>query len=129
LILNADRTNTPLNFRFQPGLFELDNRAFRDIDRLSTKLTEPELLGSKIILIGFADPRGDAIKNLELSKKRADKIREQLEAQGLKVEIATGFGEEPSLLLDPREDDPASLAKNRRVEVWLSQGRPEVSQR
>jgi hypothetical protein len=47
----------------------------------------------------------------------------------LKVEIATGFGEEPALLLDPREDDPASLAKNRRVEVWLSRGRPEVSQR
>jgi phosphate transport system substrate-binding protein len=129
LILNADRTDTPLNFRFQPGLFELDNRAFRDIGRLSTKLTEPEFVGSKIILVGFADPKGDAVKNLELSKQRAFKIKEQLEAEGLKVEIATGFGEEPALLLDPREDDPASLAKNRRVEVWLSRGRPEVSQR
>ncbi len=129
LILNADRTDTPLNFRFHPVLFELDNRAFRDIGRLSTKLTEPEFVGSKIILVGFADPKGDAVKNLELSKQRAFKIKEQLEAEGLKVEIATGFGEEPALLLDPREDDPASLAKNRRVEVWLSRGRPEVSQR
>jgi phosphate transport system substrate-binding protein len=129
LILNADRTDTPLNFRFQPGLFELDNRAFRDIGRLSAKLTEPEFVGSKIILVGFADPKGDAVKNLELSKQRALKIKEQLEAEGLKVDIATGFGEEPALLLDPREDDPASLEKNRRVEVWLSRGRPEVSQR
>lgn len=129
LIMNADRTETPLNFRFQAGLHELDNRAFRDIGRLSAKLTTPEFIGSKIILVGFSDPVGDSQANLELSKQRALKVKKQLEADGLKVEIATGFGEEPALLLDPREDDPASLAKNRRVEVWLSRGRPEVSQR
>ena len=129
LIQNADRTDTPLNFRFQSGSFELDNRAFRDIGRLSTKLTGPEFAGSKLILVGFADPKGDVINNLWLSKQRAGKVKEQLEAEGLKVEIATGFGKEPSLLLDPREDEPASLAKNRRVEVWLYRIRPEVSQR
>ncbi|MCX5871593.1 MAG: phosphate ABC transporter substrate-binding/OmpA family protein [Deltaproteobacteria bacterium] len=129
LIQNADRTDTPLNFRFQSGSFELDNRAFRDVGRLSTKLTGPEFAGSKLILVGFADPKGDAMNNLWLSKQRASKVKEQLEAEGLKVEIATGFGKEPSLLLDPREDEPASLAKNRRVEVWLCRVRPEVSQR
>ncbi len=129
LIRNADRMDTPLNFRFQSGSFELDNRAFRDVGRLSTKLTGPEFAGAKLILVGFADPKGDATKNLGLSKQRAGKVKEQLEAEGLKVEVATGFGAIPSLLLDPREDEPASLAKNRRVEVWLYRARPEVSQR
>ncbi len=129
LIRNADRMDTPLNFRFQSGSFELDNRAFRDVGRLSTKLTGPEFAGARLLLVGFADPKGDATKNLGLSKQRAGKVKEQLEAEGLKVEIATGFGAIPSLLLDPREDEPASLAKNRRVEVWLYRVRPEVSQR
>lgn len=129
LIHNADRTASPINFRFHAGLFELDNRAFRDIGRLSEKLSDPSNAKSKIILIGFADPQGDAAKNLELSRQRALKVKEQLESEGIKVEIATGFGEEPSLLLDPREDDPASLAKNRRVEVWLEREGSEVTQR
>ncbi|MFH2122119.1 MAG: phosphate ABC transporter substrate-binding/OmpA family protein [Pseudomonadota bacterium] len=129
LIQNADRLDTPLNFRFQSGSFELDNRSFRDLKRLSSKLTGPEFAGSRLILVGFADPKGDAMKNLGLSKQRASRVKEQLEAEGLKVKIATGFGAIPSLLLDPREDEPASLAKNRRVEVWLYRARPELSQR
>jgi hypothetical protein len=40
-------------------------------------------------------------------------------AEGIEVDTVTGFGEEPSLLLDPREDNNDSLGKNRRVEVWL----------
>ena len=129
LIRHADRLDTPLNFRFQSGSFELDNRAFRDLERLSSKLTGPEFAGARLVLVGFADPKGDAMKNLGLSKQRALKVKEQLESVGLKVEIATGFGAIPSLLLDPRADEPASLAKNRRVEVWLYRTRPEVSQR
>lgn len=127
LIWSADRIDTPLNFRFQSGSIELDNRAFRDIGRLSAKLTNPRFSGAKIILIGFSDPKGDPMINLKLSEQRALKVKEQLESEGLKVEIATGFGEEPSLLLDPREDDPASLAKNRRVEVWILRKTSEVS--
>ena len=119
LIRNADQHDTQLNFRFQSGAADLDNRAFRDVGRLSEKLSKPEFANAKLILIGFADPKGDAVKNLELSKQRANQVKNELEAEGLKVQTTTGFGEEPSLLLDPREDEPESLAKNRRVEVWL----------
>jgi phosphate transport system substrate-binding protein len=119
LIRNADRRDTQLNFRFQSGSSDLDNRAFRDVGRLSEKLGKPEFSDAKLILVGFADPKGDAAKNLELSRQRANQVKAELDAEGVKIETATGFGEDPSLLLDPREDEPESLAKNRRVEVWL----------
>lgn len=119
LIEKADRKDTPLNFRFASGSSSLDNRAFRDTGRLVEKLSLPQFANSKLLLIGFTDPKGDANKNLELSKQRAQQVQQELEAEGLKIEMATGFGEEPSLLLDSREDDPESLATNRRVEVWL----------
>lgn len=119
LIRAADRKDTPLNFRFQSGSSDLDNRAYRDVGRLAEKLGKAEFNNARLVLIGFADPKGDAEKNVELSRQRAMEVQGQLEAEGLKVESAGGFGEEPSLLLDSREDDPDSLAKNRRVEVWL----------
>ncbi len=119
LIRQADRKDTQLNFRFASGASELDNRAFRDVGRLSEKLGKPEFEGAKLILVGFADPKGDAVKNLELSKQRAAQVKDELMTEGIQIETVTGFGEEPSLLLDPREDEPESLAKNRRVEVWL----------
>ena len=119
LIRNADQHDTQLNFRFQSGAADLDNRAFRDVGRLSEKLSKSEFANAKLILIGFADPKGDFEKNLILSEQRANKVKNELEAEGLKVQTAAGFGEEPSLLLDSREDEPESLAKNRRVEVWL----------
>ncbi|MBU0654899.1 MAG: phosphate ABC transporter substrate-binding/OmpA family protein [Gammaproteobacteria bacterium] len=119
LIRDADRKDTQLNFRFQSGSPDLDNRAYRDIGRLAEKLGKPEFDGAQLVLVGFADPQGDPAKNLALSKQRAMQVKDQLESEGLKVKTATGFGEELSLLLDPREEEPESLAKNRRVEVWL----------
>ncbi|SDZ88515.1 phosphate ABC transporter substrate-binding protein, PhoT family [Thiothrix caldifontis] len=118
-IQSADRTDTPLNFRFRSGSAELDNRAHRDVGRLAEKMSRPEFAGAKLVLIGFADPQGSPERNLTLSQQRASQIQQQLEAEGLSVALATGFGEEPALLLDSREDEPESLAKNRRVEVWL----------
>lgn len=119
LIRNADRKDTQLNFRFNSGTSDLDNKAFRDIGRLAEKLSKSEFKGSKLILIGFTDAKGDDAQNLQLSIQRANKVKEELMAEGIEVDTVTGFGEEPSLLLDPREDNNDSFEKNRRVEVWL----------
>jgi phosphate transport system substrate-binding protein len=119
LVLDADRKDTQLNFRFTSGTSDLDNRAFRDIGRLAEKLSKSEFKNAKLILIGFADAKGDDAQNLQLSIQRANKVKEELMAEGIEVDTVTGFGEEPSLLLDPREDNNDSLGKNRRVEVWL----------
>ncbi len=119
LIRNADRKDTQLNFRFNSGTSDLDNKAFRDIGRLAEKLSKSEFQGSKLILIGFTDAKGDDAQNLQLSIQRANKVKEELMAEGIEVDTVTGFGEEPSLLIDPREDNNDSLGKNRRVEVWL----------
>jgi phosphate transport system substrate-binding protein len=119
LIRNSDRKDTQLNFRFNSGTSDLDNKAFRDIGRLAEKLSKSEFQGSKLILIGFTDAKGDATQNLQLSIQRANKVKEELMVEGIEVDTVTGFGEEPSLLIDPREDNNDSLGKNRRVEVWL----------
>lgn len=119
LIRNADRKDTQLNFRFTSGTSDLDNKAFLDIGRLAEKLSKSEFKNTKLILIGFTDSKGNVAQNLKLSIQRANKVKEALMAEGIRVNTVTGFGEEPSLLLDPREDNDDSLRKNRRVEVWL----------
>jgi hypothetical protein len=71
LILSADRLDTPLIFRFQSGSFEFDNRALRDIGRLSTQLSDPEFSEATLIPVGFADPKDDAMTNVHLFQQRA----------------------------------------------------------
>ena len=44
---------------------------------------------AKIELSGFADPTGDAVKNLELAKMRATVVREALIADGIAAERVT----------------------------------------
>jgi phosphate transport system substrate-binding protein len=127
LIRNAERCTTPINFRFKTNSFNLDSLGIRDIDRLSKKLRQLDNVSQmRLILVGFADPRGKSDHNLSLSRERTETIRLLLRDRGVLMPITTeGFGEEPSLLIDPRmnlengEPNIDGLQKNRRVEVWL----------
>ena len=120
LIRNADRHDTPMNFRFRSGESELDTLALPDIGRLAEKLESLKLKSAKLILIGFSDSDGDDLQNLKLSESRSKRVKDILEQQisgDTEIEIiSTGFGEEVSLLLNR---DNARKADNRRVEVWL----------
>ena len=127
LIKNAERCTTPINFRFRTDSFCLDTLGIRDMDRLSERLLQLDNVNQKrLILVGFADPRGESDYNLDLSLKRAENVKSLLRDRGILMPITTeGFGEEPSLLIDPRinlergEPNIDGLHKNRRVEVWL----------
>lgn len=129
LTQNANRSNTPFSFRFQTNSFELDSLGHQDLKRLLSRLyAVPDIQQRRLILIGFSDPRGTQDYNLKLSVQRAKAVKQELQHYGVHLPITTaGFGEEPSLLIDPREYlqngqlNLDGLQKNRRVEVWLTQ--------
>jgi phosphate transport system substrate-binding protein len=119
LIRDSDRTETPYNLRFEAGSGQLDNKSLIDLGRLVQTLKESRNQNVSVVLVGFSDSRGEADTNLKLSIARAQYVTDVLKTQGItQVEIA-GFGEEPTLLLNPVENSPKALKDNRRVEVWL----------
>ncbi|PKF62627.1 cell envelope biogenesis protein OmpA [Psychromonas sp. psych-6C06] len=103
-----------VNFRFESGSNEFDNKAKRDIKRLVDYLTEHR--GRRIVLMGFSDSLGDPKMNISLSLVRASKLEKELNAYGLNVTAVEGFGEKL-----PIASNKSALgrSKNRRVEVWV----------
>jgi len=64
-------------FRFRTGSNKLDERAKLDLERLAKYLEDmPE--GTSVTLAGFADNVGAFEPNLDLSQRRADRVREEL---------------------------------------------------
>jgi outer membrane protein OmpA-like peptidoglycan-associated protein len=71
---------------------------------------------------GHADQRGPESYNMELSKKRAESVREYLVSRGVPEDIidVRAYGEERPIVPDP--DSPADLQKNRRVQFEIVRG-------
>jgi outer membrane protein OmpA-like peptidoglycan-associated protein len=69
----------------------------------------------KVRIEGHTDETGSRESNIELSKARANSVREYLIARGVRPERlrGEGYGSDRPLASG---SDPASLAKNRRVE-------------
>lgn len=102
-----------INYIFYPsGKFEVENKYHTSLkDIIQLVLLNPEL---GIELNGFADPVGDDLKNMELSKKRAFAVAEffinnQISPRRI---IANGKGE----IGNENEDD---LSQMRRTEIKL----------
>lgn len=109
--LTQNALRLSLNFRFQPGRSELDNKAKRDIQRLAEYFKKPQNHNLHIQLIGFSDQETQLGRANILSKLRATAVKVELFNQGITTESIEGFGAERPL---------ASLsAKNDRVEIWV----------
>lgn len=100
-------------------LFRTDEHALADTtgarlaELASSVATMPDI---RVQLDGFADERGDADYNLELSKKRVEFVRDQLVAAGIepsRIRI-TAHGEAPA-----QDDSIDSYALERRVSLKL----------
>lgn len=100
-------------------LFRTDEHALADTtgarlaELASSVATMPDI---RVQLDGFADERGDADYNLELSKKRVEFVRDQLAAAGIepsRIRI-TAHGEAPA-----QDDSIDSYALERRVSLKL----------
>jgi outer membrane protein OmpA-like peptidoglycan-associated protein len=69
---------------------------------------------------GHTDETGSRERNIQLSKERANSVRNHILQRGVKPERvgAEGFGPDRPLT---KEKDPNSLAKNRRVAFIVEQ--------
>ncbi len=105
-----------LNFRFRPGSLDLDNKALRDLERITSLLAQQRHQGRTLLLLGFTDNLGAGAANRRLSKERAEIIAQEFSARGVSVELVAGFG---AVLPVASNLSEAGRDKNRRVEVWL----------
>ncbi len=108
-----------LNFRFNAGSAQLDNKAVKDIQRLAyfVKQLTPQ---RELILIGFGDKRKTQSRSKLLSKLRAMAVRRELARLGVYAKLSTGYGEfNPVAGYADKKTINSGEHKNRRVEVWL----------
>ena len=100
---------------------QLDNLASVNVLRLRTFLAQHGGTGDDILLIGFADSAEGHISSGLLARRRAEIVATDLRAIGVIVpsENIMDLG---SALPVASNDNPEGRRKNRRVEVWVSNG-------
>jgi phosphate transport system substrate-binding protein len=103
-----------LNFRFNYGNKDLDNKGKRDLIRLVEFMEDNR--GRRLVLMGFSDSIGAKVKNVQLSLRRAMTVERELEARGIPVMSTQGFGE---FLPVASNNTESGRERNRRVEVWV----------
>lgn len=103
-----------LNFRFNYGENDLDNKGKRDLERLIRFMEQNS--GRRLVLMGFSDAVGAVAKNQELALRRAKAVERELTARGIPVVAVESYGE---LLPVANNDTDAGRERNRRVEVWV----------
>jgi phosphate transport system substrate-binding protein len=114
LTANAERLS--VDFRFRTGSSQLDNKAVDDLDRVTTYLAGPTARSKEVMLIGFADNKGNPQSNQTLSDERAKIVGNQFSSRGVLAGVSTGFGSAVPVASNATDD---GREKNRRVEVWL----------
>jgi phosphate transport system substrate-binding protein len=111
---------TSVVFRFEKSGTDLDTLALQDITRLATFLRAGEHTGKRFVVAGFADGNGSWQANLALSAERAQRVAAELRRQGINLPDAdiVSFSFFAPVACNDRE---AGRAKNRRVEIWVTQ--------
>ncbi len=105
-----------LTIPFASGKTEL---SAADIEALRTELAKPELAKLRddptavFVILGYADPKGDAKKNLAYSQSRADAVLKAMRDRLGVINVMHTIGMGGSKLLDAQ-----NLEKNRIVEIW-----------
>lgn len=114
--LARDAQRLSVNFRFQEGSANLDNKAQQDLRRVLDYLRQHDKLQNKVVLVGFGDPKAVSARAELLSKLRAMAVRRELAREGVVMREVTGLGDD--LPVADNEGDSGRI-KNRRVEVWV----------
>lgn len=111
---------------FETGQSELLPLARQQVDKVATALSNLDP-NQVIIVEGHTDSRGDETMNMELSRQRAEQVRQNLTERGLpEGQIrAVGRGESEPIASN---DTPEGRANNRRVELivqWAPEATPD----
>jgi phosphate transport system substrate-binding protein len=114
LRLTESAERLSVNFRFEQGKANLDNKAREDIRRL-TDYMQSDKNTKRLLLVGFGDSKQTEQRALVLSKLRAVAIMSALRREGVTNTSIAGFGAYKPVASNAGK----SKIKNRRVEVWL----------
>jgi peptidoglycan-associated lipoprotein len=113
--VDVDNTASAPKFQFDQAQITSDDRAI--LDQVAACVTTGPLHGTKLELIGRADPRGSAQHNIELGSARADAVGTYLKAAGVP---ASQIGEVSRGAMDASGTDEQSYAQDRRVDLDLT---------
>ncbi|GAA0582290.1 substrate-binding domain-containing protein [Craurococcus roseus] len=105
-------------FRFDAGSQSLDTLGQSEVERVAEFMKRPENAKYKVNVLGFSDNIGAFGQQRSVSEKRAKEVAQQLKQRGVTVNQIAGFGYVAPVAC---EEDANAPAKNRRVELWLSQ--------
>lgn len=100
---------------FPTGKSELLELAKRKLDDVAAALKDIDP-NQKVVIEGHTDSRGSDANNLELSRKRAEAVRDYLASQGVSADRMQAVGRGESQPIAPN-DTPEGRANNRRVEI------------
>lgn len=114
--LTMDAERLSLDFRFEPGHANLDNKGTQDVLRLTSFLEDSAQQGKHLMLFGFADRTGNRQSNCRLAQSRADAIAIKLRSSNFPVSTVLGFCDD---LPVGSNSSPEGRARTRRVEVWI----------
>jgi outer membrane protein OmpA-like peptidoglycan-associated protein len=100
---------------FQYNSATLTSTAEAQLSELAIALSSPQFKGSKFVIAGHTDAKGEANYNQTLSEKRASSVRASLvQEHGIRAPalLIVGYGEEQLKL--PKQPE---AAENRRVQI------------
>jgi len=90
-----------------------------DVQQLKAELDKPEIVALRgdptavFVILGYADPKGDAKKNITISEARAETVRRNMKDKCEVINVMHTVGMGGSKLVDAQ-----NLEKNRIVEIW-----------
>lgn len=109
-------------FRFEYGKADLDARARQDVGRLAQAWMARPSTWRRISLVGFTDSDGGWSDNYELGMARARSIAAELRSKaGVEIPDSRIFSMSYAAPVVCNTGVKAEQAKNRRVEVWITQ--------
>ena len=102
---------------FDPGKSQLKPGAKKTLQRIAAQLKGDESI--RVSVEGHTDNTGNSEKNMEISEKRAEAVREYLVSQGMPDDriMATGKGESEAVATNKTA---AGRQQNRRVELVIT---------
>jgi outer membrane protein OmpA-like peptidoglycan-associated protein len=115
----------PVNFAFDDASVRPEDQAA--LDRFA-QIVSKYYGGSMVTIEGFADPAGAPSYNVQLSRRRAESVRDYLSSKGLTADQlrTIGYGETRQVVSGAERDEPGA-EMNRRV-VFVIETKGAVSQ-